>query len=317
MAFMDAAQLLDQLRAQRRFTSDSMAAGMGIFGSRQALADARESEQLEQVLANQAQIEPLVRGQLPQDPRSATEEAFLQMRLAEAQQAAEAGVPGTVAAGNVMQGVANRQARRGAEAQAELNQQALALQAAQAQQNALLEQDQLVQQRLARVAPIQQSARNVGMINEIATLNRAVGTESLPTQAAGRYGVLRDRLLNALRQEFEAGALQQAELEFFESLLPEFDAWTGIGAAEREAQLAELAFWFNQTLEDRILLSGLDVSAADFADVTAGRSLNDLMTAPVPPGLEEIDISQLPDRIGVDTQRRIPGAAIQPGQSIF
>tara|TARA_R110002020_G_scaffold120196_2_gene274028 strand:+ start:4012 stop:4914 length:903 start_codon:yes stop_codon:yes gene_type:complete len=138
-------------------------------------------------------------------------------------------------------------------------------------------------EQLARLQPFKERGREIEAIREMKTLAGTEGKAVAPGQAKGIYEVLQTRLLNSLRIRMEAGALQKEELKFFQSVLPDFTAWSGMSQAERVSKLSEMEHWYMQGLEDDLAFSGIDYSADAFAG--AGRSYEDMM-APLPPGLD-------------------------------
>lgn len=95
-------------------------------------------------------------------------------------------------------------------------------------------------QHMGQVREIGTLDQGIHNIEDLRTLNREEGRIVLPGAAKGVYDSLRGQVLNTLRIQFEAGALQAAELEFFKSMLPDFGAFNKQTSAQRESNLNEL-----------------------------------------------------------------------------
>lgn len=143
-------------------------------------------------------------------------------------------------------------------------------------------QQAAVDKRMATLSPLVGSGRNLENIRSMRNLLAQEGRMSIAgSPERGAYSSLRGQLLNAIREQFEAGALQQAELEFFETLLPSADAFTTSTQGERMAMINELEYQFRTKLQDDIALSGIDGLHIDhFAG--PGRSVTDILTGGIP-----------------------------------
>ena len=117
-------------------------------------------------------------------------------------------------------------------------------------------------------------------IEDLRSLNRHYGREAMPGEIRGAYGALRGQVLNSLRVMFEAGALQKAELDFFESMLPDFGIWQTATENERDQRL-------------RILQEGFARKAGVLSAITPNTSVPQVLTRdaasilgepPPPPG---------------------------------
>ena len=126
--------------------------------------------------------------------------------------------------------------------------------------------------------------QDIGAVQDMRTLYQTVGSETLPTAASGAFQGIRLRLLNSLRQATESGALQQAEIELFNEILPEGKEWTSMGRAEKMARLNQLEYWFGQRLDNAITASGEDFDRSEFTRF--GRDYDSIL-GPVPAGTEE------------------------------
>lgn len=151
--------------------------------------------------------------------------------------------------------------------------------------------------------------QEIGAIQDMRTLYDEVGSETLPTAEKGAFDALRFRTLNTLRKLTESGALQQAEIELFNSLIPEGDEWTSLGRAEKYARLNQLEYWLKQNLENQIMATGMDseFSVADFD--TYGREF-DAILGEVPPG-------SVPGGFGSGNMGQVPQYGGDPRYSGF
>ncbi len=134
------------------------------------------------------------------------------------------------------------------------------------------------QEHGSRVVELGGLQAGINQVEDLRTLSNQLGREVLPGAARGAYSALRGQALNALRVQFEAGALQAAELEFFESLLPEFGIWSSLSEAERNTQLGELQRSF---INRHDTLAGI-TAGANQAQVN-GRTLAGILGEPPPP----------------------------------
>jgi hypothetical protein len=145
--------------------------------------------------------------------------------------------------------------------------------------------------------PLMDRARGIGTYRDMSTILKNVGTETLPGPVKGRYAALRFQGLNRIRETTEAGALQQAEIELFNEILPSGDDFFNLSNSERIARLSELERWEQAKFDDGLTLSGGQFSAEDFP--TYERSWDELrLGGGELPG----DTSGLPDAPPVDSQ---------------
>lgn len=142
------------------------------------------------------------------------------------------------------------------------------------------------QERLSgQMKPFIQTSRGIGRTNELLTINREFGGKEVwNREALGRYDAIRKLKFRDLQKKFEAGALQQAEMDFFEGFLPPMGVWSGFSAAEKRARLEELAYTERQDLEDALMLGGQGLTMEDFDPYTTGRTWQE-MNAPLKPGM--------------------------------
>lgn len=154
---------------------------------------------------------------------------------------------------------------------------------------------------------LREMGQGVGVVQDMRTLMDNVGQETLPTAARGAMRGLRFRALNMIARTTEAGALQQAEIELFNSIIPEGDAWTGLSQQEQYARLNQLEYWFTQKLENEMIAQGLDPQqAGDYLQF--GREYDDIL-GQVPGG----SVEGLPDPGSYEApqdQPTIPGTGI-------
>ena len=167
------------------------------------------------------------------------------------------------------------------------SQQGIDMQAA-AQEQQMREQMQLAETqanaRLAKIQPLMDAGMHVENVRSLKNLFADENSYiAAPGQARGVYKTLRFQIMNAVREQIDAGALQQAEIEFIEQSLPEADAWFGLAEEERMAQLSELEYQLASKLQRRIMTSGTGVTMDQVAG--PGRSVKELI-APLPGGLE-------------------------------
>lgn len=152
----------------------------------------------------------------------------------------------------------------------------------QAQQRQLAEQNAFN----AAARPLFTQGNDIANVRDMKNLLAEEGKLVLPGQAKGTYSVLRGQLLNSIRRQFEAGALQQAELEFFQTLLPDATTWTSLSQNERMAMLNELEYQMLQQLTIAAGTSGYDFQVNQLIRPT--RSVDELLTGGVPQGFEDI-----------------------------
>ena len=180
--------------------------------------------------------------------------------------------------------------------------QAEAQQAQQVQQQemALAAQEQAMKQQEAqqaaevdfinRVRPVRATGNAVSNVRDMKSLLANEGKIVAPGAAKGAYNSLRGFMLNDLRTLFEAGALQQAELEFFSSMLPDATAWMSISQDERMAALNELEFQMQTRLDDQLAFSRTGLTGDQVTRPTRG--WQDIVGKPVPGGYEEMQPEQ-------------------------
>ena len=184
------------------------------------------------------------------------------------------------------------------------------LQNAKAQQELEQRQTTFHRSENQRLMPFLTAGRDLGVVQDMGTILRTVGTETFPTAAKGSFNALRFRVIDAIRRTTEAGALQAAEIEFFESLVPEGDALFNLTPAERFARLNELERWWRGKLEDQLLLDDSGLTVEDFDRF--GRTFDEITTSPFP-------VDTVPG-VGEDTREQLPAPPAgfpQPGESIF
>lgn len=165
--------------------------------------------------------------------------------------------------------------------QGQLNQQMAEAQY-QAQQRLMAEQNAFN----AAARPLFTQGNDIANVRDMKNLLAEEGKLVLPGQAKGTYSVLRGQLLNSIRRQFEAGALQQAELEFFETLLPDAAAWGSLSQNERMAMLNELEYQMLQQLTIAAGTSGYDFQINQLIRPT--RSVDQLLTGGLPQGFQDI-----------------------------
>lgn len=153
----------------------------------------------------------------------------------------------------------------------------------QEMQKALLEQEKFDRfgfstpeahtDRTLKIGNLQTGRENVA---DLQTLSKEFGREVLPGRARGAYKAIRGQVLDTLRQQFEAGALQKEELKFFQTFIPEFDAWNTLTAGERDVMLGELSRQFGLRQKN---LSAVTKGAV-FNDAVTGRGLEQIIGGP-------------------------------------
>lgn len=156
------------------------------------------------------------------------------------------------------------------------------LQDQRAAESALTERQQ---KQAAKYQPLVEAGRSRTNIRDMKTLFADEGVIRAPGAARGAYAVMRGQLLNDWRKRFEAGALQQGDLEFLETLLPDAEAFMGFSQEERMAKLNELDYQTKAMADDYALVNGLDVNSDNF--LGKGRSAKDILGAEIPAGFEE------------------------------
>ena len=179
-------------------------------------------------------------------------------------------------------------------------QEGLGTQAAfQAMQNpafnpAVAEQQQLLQQqqdRITALAPVRKQANILSNVLDMKELLANEGKIVAPGAAKGAYNSLRGFMLNDLRAMFEAGALQQAELDFFKSMLPDAASWASLSQDERMAMLNEMQYQYGLILDDAIATSGTDVTRADV--MRQPRAWQDIVGKSIPENFVEYKPEEL------------------------
>ncbi len=140
-------------------------------------------------------------------------------------------------------------------------------------------------------------------LEDLLTINAEFGREALPGRVRGAYEALRGQAINALRIQFEAGALQEAEIKFFNNFIPEFGVFNTLSAAERRQKLKELQ---RQTgLEQQGLAE--TTTGLEFTPAVQGRTLDEIFFQQVP--------TDFAPGLGGDGEQGppAPGAGVTPG----
>jgi len=187
------------------------------------------------------------------------------------------------------------------------------------QQKAQIEQAKLdrqaaadAQARLQKLQPLRTQGRSIENVRTMKNLMANEGRLMGPSPERGAYNSLRGQLLNTMRLMFEAGALQQAELEFFETLLPDASTFSATSQGERMAQLNELEYQLTAKLEDSLLFSGeAGLSVGDFAG--RGRTVDELITGGIPGGYQP----GTGNAVTRPTKETAPEAIIPPGMPLY
>ena len=138
-------------------------------------------------------------------------------------------------------------------------------------------------------------------IEDLRTLNNEFGREALPGRARGAYSALRGQVLNTLRLQFEAGALQAAELEFFESMIPTFDTFASLSSAQRDIQLKTLQDQIGMTLQGWVMSTPNTQMPEVF-----GRPIGEILGEPPPPAGTEVVEPGLFDKL-VEQEKKLLG----------
>ncbi|MCP4000089.1 MAG: hypothetical protein GY727_04180 [Gammaproteobacteria bacterium] len=110
-------------------------------------------------------------------------------------------------------------------------------------------------------AQLQSAARDLALVKDFGTMLGQVGTETLRTQDRGIMAAQRFQMLDMIRRTTEAGALQQAEIELFNEIIPEHDEWIKFSEGERQGKLQQFEYWMQSKAQDKALALGLDFSA--------------------------------------------------------
>lgn len=139
---------------------------------------------------------------------------------------------------------------------------------------------------IGKAKPLRDMGRDMGNIDDMRTLLANEGKILAPGKASGIYTSLRGQLLNSLRKQFEAGALQAAELEFFETLLPDAGMWGQLSQNERMAMLNEMKFQYGTRLDDELMFSNTGLTREQV--IRPGRAFNDMIDQPLPDGFSEM-----------------------------
>jgi hypothetical protein len=184
--------------------------------------------------------------------------------------------------------------------------------AATDREQAIQAAQQVENQRIGGItAAMNASGQDVGVVQDMKTLYDTVGSETFPTAAKGAFAGLRFRALNAIARTTEAGALQQAEIELFNSILPEGTEWTSFGRAEKMARLNQLEYWFKQKADNTATATGENIKAGDYYNY--GREYHDIL-GPVPEG----SVAGAGEYQGgnVNTAEELTGVGTIPGTNI-
>jgi len=169
------------------------------------------------------------------------------------------------------------------------------------------------QDQLARYKPLQQLGRGLENVRTMKNLLADEGRLLGPSPERGAYNALRGQLLNTIRLQFEAGALQQAEMEFFKTLLPDAEKFTTTSQGERMAMLNEMEYQLTTSLTDDIATSGFsDIGVDNFAG--PGRTVSELITGGIPQGFEAGTGDQVTRN---PANRAADEAIIPPGTALF
>jgi hypothetical protein len=120
-------------------------------------------------------------------------------------------------------------------------------------------QTEIQQQGFAENAALQSAGRDVAIVQDYGTMLGAVGTETFPSQAKGIMGGMRLQMLDLIRRTTEAGALQQAEIELFNEVIPEYDEWIKLTPATREGKMQQFQYWMQTKGEDAALAQGRSI----------------------------------------------------------
>ena len=131
------------------------------------------------------------------------------------------------------------------------------------------------------MAVMQTAGQDIALVQNYATMLRTVGTETFKTQDRGIMAAQRFQMLNLIARTTEAGALQRAEIELFQAIIPEHDEWIKISTGEREGKLQQFEHWMRGKAEVKAMALGLDFSA--IPDLS--RSYEE-MTRPLPTGFD-------------------------------
>jgi hypothetical protein len=133
----------------------------------------------------------------------------------------------------------------------------------------------------AAQSQLQNAARDIAVVQDYSTMLKEVGTETFKTQDRGILGAQRFQMLDMIRRTTEAGALQQAEIELFNAIIPEYDEWIKLTTGEREGKLQQFEYWMKTKAQDKALAAGL--TYADIPEL--GRTYQE-MTRPLPDGFQ-------------------------------
>jgi hypothetical protein len=133
----------------------------------------------------------------------------------------------------------------------------------------------------AAQSQLQNAARDIAVVQDYSTMLKEVGTETFKTQDRGILGAQRFQMLDMIRRTTEAGALQQAEIELFNAIIPEYDEWIKLTTGEREGKLQQFEYWMKTKAQDKALAAGLT-----YADIPELGRTYQQMTRPLPDGFQ-------------------------------
>ena len=148
-------------------------------------------------------------------------------------------------------------------------------------------ENQLLRENAAVMKPLMAGRRSLNAARDLRTLTSEGGSVLFPGKSRGAYKALRFQGINAIRETTEAGALQAAEIEFFESIVPSYDDWIKLSNAERIAQNKELEYFFETKLRDDLQASGQGIDFAEF--MGEGRTIDQILTPGQPEGTNLVD----------------------------
>ena len=148
-------------------------------------------------------------------------------------------------------------------------------------------ENQLLRENAAVMKPLMAGRRSLSAARDLRTLTTEGGDVRFPGKSRGAYKALRFQGINAIRETTEAGALQAAEIEFFESIVPAYDDWIKLSDAERIAQNKELEYFFETKLRDDLQSSGQGIDFAEF--MGEGRTIDDILTPGMPDDFTRVE----------------------------
>jgi len=135
--------------------------------------------------------------------------------------------------------------------------------------------------------PVHAQGRALGVVGDMKTFLAEEGRVGFTGASKGTYNAMRGQLLNEMRVQFEAGALQEAELKFFETLIPDASTMASTTQPERMAMLNELQYQWGQKLDASILSAGTGITRGEA--IPALRSYDEITSAALPDGFIESD----------------------------